>query len=128
MLFSLMVVDLGGEFGGGHQDPPPRAPKAMPPITPTSDACPFVPCSPECVICMGQLSGQCLMPQCRHALHSRCMTAMFESGIDICPLCREQIQTLVSATLEESPKASDDSSAGGASADAAPESPKASEE
>jgi hypothetical protein len=56
------------------------------------------------------------------------MSAMFESGIDVCPSCREQIQTLVSETLEESPKASDDSSAGGASADAFPESPKASED
>jgi hypothetical protein len=139
-LFSLMVVDLGGGFGGGHRDPPPRAPKAMPPIVPESKASPFEPCSLDCVICMGQLSGQCLMPQCRHALHSRCMSAMFESGIDLCPSCRVQIQTLVRKTLEESPKpsdespkASDDSSAGGASAggasgDTAPESPNASEE
>jgi hypothetical protein len=135
----MLFEELGG-FGGGHQDPPPRAPKAMPPIVPESMASPFAPCSQECVICMGQLSGQCLMPQCRHALHSHCMSAMFESGIDDCPSCRVQIWTLVRKTLEESPKpsdespkASDDSSAGGASsggspADAAPESPNASEE
>lgn len=121
----MLFEELGGN--GGHQDPPPRAPKAMPPITSASAASPFEPCTHDCVICMGPLSGQCMMSQCRHALHSKCMCSLFENGINVCPFCRAPIQTLVSTTLEESPKASEDSSAGGASADAL-ESPKASEE
>lgn len=130
----MLFEELGG-FGGGHQNPPPRTPKAMPQITQVPDACQFNQFSSVCAICREHLSGECLMSQCKHALHSTCMSAMFKSGIDVCPSCRKQIKTLVSATLEESPKASedspkasDDSSAGGASADAAPESPKASEE
>jgi hypothetical protein len=82
-----------------------QAPKAMPPITPASDACPFNPCNEECVVCMEPLSGECEMPPCRHALHSKCMSDLFENGSNTCPSCREKIDWLVRKTHKESPNA-----------------------
>jgi hypothetical protein len=105
-----------------HDDAPDKAPVSMPPITPASPASPFEQCSNECAVCLGNLSGNCFMPQCRHALHSKCMTDLFENGLSDCPSCRKKIVSIVSKTLEESPKASADASAD------APKSPKASKD
>ena len=102
----VIVIHVGGV--GMHHDAPDKAPVSMPPITPASPASPFEPCSKECAVCLGQLSGDCLMPQCRHALHSECMRNLFKNGLSDCPSCRGEIVSIVSETLEESPKASKD--------------------
>ena len=117
----VIVIQVDGE--DIQHDAPDKTPVSMPPITPASAASPFNPCSQDCPVCLNKLGGECLMTQCRHAMHKKCTTEMFNQGINVCALCRAPITALLSETLEESPNASEETSA-----DSHPETPKAPEE
>ena len=128
ILFMLMSSGGGGNF---FDDDSPKAKAPFPDISGTTKvrAADF---PQECHYCAEPAfadgkARRFVQPDCGHPSCFECIQKSWQmdcANYDKCPMCREEISRLIELErLEESPKASEDSSAG-----APPESPKAPEE